>query len=245
MPSTSTKAAPSAKERTAKAKVKPEPRPVMLNGKPAKTRHFLLDRSLHRQASKQTLKDGLVISDVLRYGLSQYAASSPMSGKSEAPLTVLPKEAQSDLKALWLSGDSERITHYLAALSRGGWTNQAIADSLIASGAVDKMTRQAVNLRVVKAPEELRDDLPEVPERGPRRSLVSPRKGVKGKFEGAKKKTRSNSHDLSFRVTDEEYEVASKRAKYEGAMMSGVLDNILLDYVNGEYDVKDIKEFAG
>lgn len=236
---TSTTTKPAAKKVAAKKKAaakKPVPRAVTLNGKPAKNRHFLLDRSLYQQAADRCREDGIAISDVLRHGIEVYGAHAPKERDVRPALNVLPSKSLRDLKAVWASGDSELASHYLAALHRAGWTTQSIADSLVASGAVDRMTRQAVSLRTSKAPDELRADLPEVPELGPRRAIVSARKGRKGPFLPSEKKTRDASHDLSFRVADEDYAAAARRAKHEGAMMSGVLDEVLRSYTSGEYD---------
>lgn len=245
--STQTKAKPASKT-TSKAKAagpakgkaaaasRPKPRPVVLNGQPAKNRHFLLDKALLKQATAKCRKDGLVISDVLRHGLTVYSADAPPEGEVQSALDLLPEETMGDLKDVWLSGDSDKATHYVAALHRAGWPTRAIADSLVASGAVEKMSRQAVSLRVVKAPEELREDLPAVPDLGPRRAIVSARKGKKGEYKPAKKKARDKAHDVGFRVEDTVYADASRRAKAEGAMMSGVLDEVLYAYLDGAYD---------
>lgn len=224
------------KRAAAKPKPKPQRRPVTLNGKPASNRHFLLDTALYQSAVSRCQEDGVAISDVLRHGIEVYSADAPRARDLKPALDVLPKNALKDLKEVWTSGDSERATHYVAALHRSGWTVQAIANSLVESGAVSKMSRQAISLRALKAPEELRDDLPEVPTLGPRRAIVAANKGQKGEYKAPKTKARDRAHDLSFRIADDDYARATRRAKHEGAMMSGVLDNILASYLAGEYD---------
>lgn len=213
--------------------------PVMLDGKPAHNRHFLLTRSIYEDASDRCDSQGLSLSDVLRHGIDNYGAKAPTAEKAKAGRS-LPKSALAELKRLYRS-DSARLTEYLAACHRSGWTLQALADGLVQSGAVDKISRQAVSLRILKAPERLSKDLPAVPALGPRRAITSPRKGLTmAEFEkagaSAKREREANTYDLSFRVTDEAYELASRRAKYEGAMMSGVMDQILLNYLDGKYD---------
>lgn len=218
------------------APAKPKRRAVTLNGKPASNRHFLLDIGLYQSAMSRCQEDGVAISDVLRHGIALYGAQAPKASRMKPALDVLPKKSLRELKAVWTSGDSEKATHFVAALHRSGWTVQAIADSLVESGAVAKMSRQAVSLRALKAPEELRDDLPEVPPLGPRRTIVAANKGQKGEYKAPKNKARDRAHDLSFRVIDEDYAKASRRAKHEGAMMSGVLDSVLESYLSGAYD---------
>lgn len=237
---TSTPTKPAAKKKAAvKKKVaakKPTPRVVTLNGKPAKNRHFLLDKTLVQQAGERCREDGIAVSDVLRHGIEVYGAHAPNERDVRPAMNVLPAKSLKDLKRVWVSGDSERASHYLAALHRAGWTTQSIADSLVAAGAAERMTRQAVSLRTSKAPDDLRADLPEVPELGPRRAIVSPRKGEVAPFP-PKPKSGERAHDMSFRVADEDYAAAARRAKHEGAMMSAVLDEVLASYLSGEYDV--------
>lgn len=213
--------------------------PVMLDGKPAHNRHFLLTRSIYDSAVVRCAEDGINVSDVLRLGIDNYGAKAPTEAKAKAG-RPLPKTALAELRRLYRT-DSARLTEYLAACHRAGWTLQALADGLVESGAVDKISRQAVSLRILKAPERLSEDLPAIPPLGPRRVIASPRKGLRqAEFEkagaSAKREREANSHDLAFRVTDEAYELAARRAKYEGAMMSGVLDQVLLNYLDGKYD---------
>lgn len=225
----------SAAKRTPAKKVAPAHKGVMLDGKPAKNRHFLIDLPLLEQASKRCAEDGVVISDVLRHGLEVYAADAP--ARASTGVRVLPAEALAELKRLRWTGDSDGISQYLAACHRAGWTTQALADSMVKSGAAANMSRQAVSLRVLKAPEVLRDDLPEVPELGPRRTIESPRKGkTRVEYTAEQGKSQQTTHDMSFRITDEVYTKARRRAKNEGAMMSGVVDSLLEAYINGEYD---------
>lgn len=213
--------------------------PVMLDGQPAHNRHFLLTRSIYEDAVDRCQEQGINVSDVLRLGIDNYGAKAPTAAKAKGG-RPLPKTALAELKRLHRT-DSARLSEYLAACHRAGWTLQALADALVESGAVDKISRQAVSLRILKAPERLSADLPTVPALGPRRVIASPRKGLRqAEFEkagaSAKREREANSHDLAFRVTDEAYELAARRAKYEGAMMSGVLDQVLLNYLDGKYD---------
>ena len=201
----------------------------MLDGKPAKNRHFLLDRGLYLDAAGRCEEDGISLSDVLRYAISQYGAQAPAEGEMQPALDLLPARTLVTLKSVWNTRDSDYINQYLAALHRAGWTVRTIAESLVACEAVPRMTRQAVSLRVLKAPEDLRPDLPEVPELGPRRPIVSSKKP-------GKRKSREEVHDMAFRVTDEDYLAAARRDKHEGAMISSVLDKALLCYTNGEFD---------
>lgn len=246
MASTSTK---SKAKPASESKAKTTPRQVMLGDKAAKNRHFLLDKGLVKRATVQAAKDGLHVSDILRHGIAKYAKDAPSVSEAKTALALLPDYTIEDLREIWDSGDSDKATHFVAALHRGGWPTRAIADSIVASGAVEKFTRQAVSLRVLKAPEELRSDLPEVPELGPRRAIVSARKGQKGEYKPAKRKASDNAHDVGFRVEDEVYAEAARRAKHEGAMMSGVLDGVLHAYLSGEYandkDLKKTRRSAG
>lgn len=222
-------------------------RPVTLNGQPASNRHFLLDRDLYNESMARVAEDGLSLSDVLRHGIDVYAKKAP---KEDVPdkTQVLPRGALAEIKRMYKAGESDRLNEYLAALHRGQWTMQALADSFVAAGLVDKISRQAVSLRINKAPEALSADLPPVPELGPRRSLPSPRKGkTKEEYEAASKKRggKSDAHDLAFRVEDSAYHAAARRAKRENAMMSGVLDEVLVSYLAGDFDKHFKKARAG
>lgn len=228
-----------AKKGAAKKASTPRRGPVLLNGEPAHNRHFMLTRSLYDQATDRCDQMGISLSEVLRHGLDNYGAKAP-SVERAAESRRMPKTALNDLARLYRN-DSGRLTEYLAACHRAGWSLQALADALVESGAVDKISRQAVSLRVLRSPEELRTDLPPVPAMGPRRPISSPRKGrTKDEFEqayAARGRERStNTYDFAFRVTDTAYELASRRAKHEGASISGVLDVVLTNFLNGKYD---------
>ena len=213
--------------------------PIMLYGEPAHNRHFLLTRDIYEQASARCDEDGISLSDVMRHGIDTYGAKAPSAEKAEAGRS-LPKSALADMKRLYGS-DSGMLTEYLAACHRAGWPLQNLADGLVASGAVEKISRQAISLRVLRAPDVLSASLPKVPALGPRRAMTSPRRGVRASEfaaagASAKREREANTYDFAFRVTDEAYEKASRRAKYEGAMMSGVMDQVLLNYLDGKYD---------
>lgn len=235
MASTTTKSG--AKKAPAKRSKRPAS-PVVLDGEPAKNRHFLLERVLVDAAAEKAIEDSLdgdykiSVSEVLRFGIREYGRSGgTIDVNTPDAMVHLPPRGLKVLKAVWdtakRNGSSDTINQYLAALHRGGWTTRAIADSLVAAGCAEKMTRQAVSLRILKAPEELSPDLPPVPALGPRRMIVSSKKISK---------SREHVRDIAFRVKDSDYELAQIRAKSEGAMMSSVLDNVLLGYTNGEFD---------
>jgi hypothetical protein len=224
-----------AKKAAARKKM-PPPRPLMLDGEPASNRHFLLDRDMMKKATARCAAQGIIISDVLRHGVDVYAEGAPPEGKEKTALMFLPDRAMKAL-AKEYETNSERATHYMAALHRAGWPTRVIADSLVESGVAFRMSRQAVSLRVLKAPDELFDDLPKVPDLGPRRPIVSARKGQTGEYKPLPpKRPRDMAHDVGFRVKNSVYADAARRAKHEGAMMSGVLDLVLEAYLAGEYD---------
>jgi hypothetical protein len=227
------------KQGAAKKASTPRKGPVMLDGQPAHNRHFLLTREIYDRASLRCEEDGISLSDVLRHGIDNYGANAPTAEKAAAGRR-LPKSALAEMKRLYRS-DSAKLTEYLAACHRAGWPLQALADGLVESGAVDKFSRQAVSLRVLRAPEVLSDSLPNPPALGPRRTITSPRRGLRAdEFAkagaSAKREREASTYDFAFRVIDEAYEKAHRRAKYEGAMMSGVLDKVLLNYLDGKYD---------
>lgn len=207
------------------------PLAVTLDGEPAKNRHFLIDVVLVEAATTKAEEDQVSVSDVLRYGVREYGATAPAE---DAEVVVaanqLPSAGLRTLAALWRrskkKNDPDLINQYLAALHRAGWSTRAIAESIVAAECAESFTRQAVNLRVLKAPDELREDLPAVPTLGPRRPMLSSKSKTK----------RIAKHDLTFRVKDEEYAAAKRRSVKEGAMMSSVLENVLLGYTNGEFD---------
>lgn len=224
-----------------KAAPRKSPSQVMLNGESAKNRHFHVDRTLYDQTMDRCEDEGINISDVMRLGLDLYGQKAPAADAVTDGPPVLPRTALNFLKKTYRAGDAEMVNQFLAACHRQGWTVQSLADSMVASGVVDKFSRQAVSLRILKAPDELSEDLPNVPGQGPRRVTLSPRRGkTKDQFAAAGKKAKRHrvvsTYDLAFRITDSSYEPAARRAKHENAMMSRVLDEIMENYLSGSYD---------
>lgn len=221
---------PAAKSKAPATKAEPKKRkPVTtLGGQEAKTRHFLVDRELHAKASERVAQfEGLVLSDVMRHGIDLYAKEAPSRPVEE---TLLPASALESLAAL--KGDSARLTEYTAALARAGWTYQAIANSMVAAGLAAKMSRQAVSLRVKRAPEKLRRGLPKVPKPSARRLVP------RNESEAMHRETRSKDtlYNTSFRVADESYLAAKARCKAEGSMVTVVIEDTLKAFLAGKYD---------
>lgn len=195
----------------------------IVDGKAAIYPHFIFPQDLYEAANEKAKAEGLRIGDVLREGVIEYgqgatAAARAFTGK----IPPLPRLGVYGLKRVWESGDQQRINSYMARLYEQGWPLRSIADGMVATGLVDSFTRQAVSLRVNKAPATLPDGLPDVPETGPRRYETLPDDG---------------GHDLSFRVSAEDYDLANRRATYEAAMMTSVLEDLLRRYVAGTFEV--------
>lgn len=202
--------------------------PVTFNNLPAKNRHFLLDEALYEEAQARCREQGYALSDVLRYGIEQYGKRAPKQVPESSTANALPKSALATLKSVWKTGNTAYVNAYLSALHQSGWTTRVIAEGLVATGVVERMSRQAVSLRITQArADDFSFDLPRVPLLGPRRTIVSSKRIAKA---------REGRHDFSFRVADEDYEAAANRAKSEGAMMSSVLDGVLIAYIRGDFD---------
>lgn len=222
---------------------KKSPSKVMLHGEAAKNRHFRVDRELFEATVDRCEENGTNISDVMRLGIDLYGKKAPAPEAVSDGLQVLPRASLAFLKKSFTAGESAVAYEFLAACHRQGWTLQSLANSLVAAGVVKSISRQAVSLRLLKVPEELSDDLPRVPELGPRRVMTSPRKGkTADQFAASSKKAKrmhaASTYDLAFRVADSAYEPAARRAKHEHAMMARVLDEIMKEYLSGAYDRK-------
>lgn len=197
------------------------PKTVERDGTPGLNRHFKLDRALVELVRVRATAEGFSIAEVLRQGMR---AALEESNASADPLTM-PTEAIPTLRRVWESGDNKMINAYFAALYNNGWTVQKIADSLVASGAVHAMSRQAVHQRIKRADDEVPDGMPDVPEAGPRRKLMGP---------AADKPSPDELWEFTFRIDRDLYERFREHVKRHGALTSSYLEALLRQYCDGD-----------
>lgn len=200
--------------------------------------HFNLDRRLTERVVARAQRDSIQLSDVLRFAIARYAEDAPEQEPEISAAALLPEEGLKTLREVWKTNSPPLINSYLAALFAAGWSNRAIADSVVACGAKEKMTRQAVSLRVKAAPEDV-PPLPDVPTLGPRRTTpVVPAK-PKNRSRVAGKKPQ-DTVNTSFRCNGADFDAAKRRATAEGAMMTAVLEDAMADYASGQVKKRQI-----
>ena len=197
-----------------------------MRGETTQNRHFILDKHILGPAREKAREEGVGPAEVLRAAIRDYAR-----GTTDEMLTSnlredrdLPEETVEHIRRVWQSGDQHLINGYFSALVTAGWRGPAIAKGLIATGLVGStFSRQAMSLRLKKAPNPLPSGLPAVPRRGLRRLVPL---------------HRDSAHDFSFQVADADYEKALHRAHYEDADIPSVLEEYLTNYLAGEFSVK-------
>lgn len=216
---------------------------IFFEGKPAHNRHFEVTVANHEAAREAADEHGHSLSEVMRAGLLAYAAKTPAAATRAGGRTSMPAVGARGLKTVFKSGRSDLISGYMAALASEGWPLQVIADAVVNQGLADRMSRQAISLRVNKALAAeggLPDGLPDVPAIGLRRPYptVMAGGGTKALAETKDGRLRSDLKDVVVRIADEDYERVQVRAKYEGAKVSAVLDDLLARYASGHFKLK-------
>ena len=213
------------------AKKRPSPAPGG-GSRPAATfnPHFFVDRALSLKVDEKGAEVGIKVADVLRFGLARYAKGYDPEASGPVFDDSLPEAAMKDLKAAWKSNDDHYLNAYLAALVAAGWAYSDLAEATMACGGKAKISRQAIHLRVKKAPTEP-PPLPEVP---------VARKPMNKRAPGSSPETR----DLSFRVALDIHEAAAARAKRDGESITSVLEKAMEDFVSGRVSVEEISSLV-
>lgn len=225
-----------ASKKAAPRKTAAPKRTLTLNGRPAKNPHFPVDVDIFGAADARASDEGLGVPAVLRAALHSYSLGAPKAGARPAA-RVFPADDLKTLRSLWDSREGEGarvLNEYLTAARQVGWPLEGLAQSLVASGAVEKMSRQAILQRVQRAGDEIGEDVPTPPGIGARtvRDTVKDPNAVEKK--SAKK---VEVRDLCFRVDAEEYDAAVRRVKSEGGSITGWVEKTLFAYANHEFDV--------
>lgn len=184
---------------------------------------FELPKSLVDAVQAEAEKRHVTVSEVLRYILEVYVAGTPkeIQGSSTyARDALLPPELLTGVLSAFITEIRRIKNAYLKALWELGWKQEDIALAIVASGAAETMSRQGVYYRIRQAPSTPPEGMPIPPAPRYQRRLPLP--------------TRSSKTAKVFvRVSEELFRSAERRATYERAPMTTVIEDMLAMFVAG------------